>query len=86
MNPWIAKALVLAGTVVMIAIRAPHGRRSRIVKVNRFNMRSCGGTDQYASSMEVYVTFQGNRADIEKGLQSVARAGTAHLNLQYFPA
>ncbi len=33
MNPWIAKALVLAGTVVMIAIRAPHGSRSRIVKV-----------------------------------------------------
>jgi hypothetical protein len=33
MNPWIAKALVLAGTVVMIAIRAPHGHRSRIVKV-----------------------------------------------------
>ena len=33
MNPWIAKALVLAGTAVMIAIRAPHGRRSRIVKV-----------------------------------------------------
>ena len=33
MNWWIAKALVLAGTVVMIAIRAPHGRRSRIVKV-----------------------------------------------------
>jgi hypothetical protein len=33
MNPWIAKALVLAGAVVMIAIRAPHGRRSRIVKV-----------------------------------------------------
>ena len=33
MNPLIVKALVLAGTVVMIAIRAPHGRRSRIVKV-----------------------------------------------------
>ena len=33
MNPWIVKALVLAGTVVIIAIRAPHGRRSRIVKV-----------------------------------------------------
>jgi protein-S-isoprenylcysteine O-methyltransferase Ste14 len=33
MNPWMAKALVLASTVVMIAIRAPHGRRSRIVKV-----------------------------------------------------
>src|ERR1700687_5859133 len=33
MNPWIAKAVVLAGTVVMIAIRAPHGHRSRSVKV-----------------------------------------------------
>ena|SRR5436190_6104412 len=33
MNPWIAKALLLASTVVMIAIRAPHGRRSRMVKV-----------------------------------------------------
>src|SRR6266849_6645554 len=33
MNPWIAKALVLTSTVVMIAIRAPHGHRSRIVKV-----------------------------------------------------
>ena len=33
MNPWIAKALVLAATVVMIAIRAPHGHRNRIIKV-----------------------------------------------------
>src|SRR5437868_14119567 len=33
MNPWIAKALVLTSIVVMIAIRAPHGHRSRIVKV-----------------------------------------------------
>jgi protein-S-isoprenylcysteine O-methyltransferase Ste14 len=33
MNPWIAKGLVLAGTAVMVAIRAPHGRRSRRVKV-----------------------------------------------------
>src|SRR5262245_1878510 len=33
MNPWIAKAIVLAATVVMMAIRAPHGRRSRSVKV-----------------------------------------------------
>jgi hypothetical protein len=32
MNPLIAKAVVIAGTVVMIAIRAPHGRRSRSVK------------------------------------------------------
>lgn len=33
MNPWIAKAVVLAATVVMIVIRAPHGQRSRRVKV-----------------------------------------------------
>ena len=33
MNPWIPRAIVLAGAVVMIAIRAPHGRRSRRVKV-----------------------------------------------------
>jgi protein-S-isoprenylcysteine O-methyltransferase Ste14 len=33
MNPWIAKAVVLAATVVMMAIRAPHGHRSRRVKV-----------------------------------------------------
>jgi protein-S-isoprenylcysteine O-methyltransferase Ste14 len=35
MNPWIAKAVVVAGTLAMIAIRAPHGRRSRSVKVAR---------------------------------------------------
>lgn len=33
MDPWIARAVVVAATVVMIAIRAPHGRRSRGVKV-----------------------------------------------------
>src|SRR5216117_3843798 len=33
MNPWIAKAVVLAGTLTMVAIRAPHGLRSRSVKV-----------------------------------------------------
>src|ERR1700685_2472626 len=33
MNPWIAKAVVLAATVMMLAIRAPHGHRSRSVKV-----------------------------------------------------
>ena len=33
MTPWIAKAVVLTATVVMMAIRAPHGRRSRSVKV-----------------------------------------------------
>jgi protein-S-isoprenylcysteine O-methyltransferase Ste14 len=35
MNPWIAKTVILVATVVMIVIRAPHGRRSRSVKVAR---------------------------------------------------
>jgi protein-S-isoprenylcysteine O-methyltransferase Ste14 len=33
MNPWIAKAVILTASVVMVAIRAPHGQRSRSVKV-----------------------------------------------------
>jgi protein-S-isoprenylcysteine O-methyltransferase Ste14 len=33
MNPWIAKGIVLAAILVIMAIRAPHGRRSRSVKV-----------------------------------------------------
>jgi protein-S-isoprenylcysteine O-methyltransferase Ste14 len=33
MNPWIAKATILAATLVMILIRAPHGQRSRGIKV-----------------------------------------------------
>ncbi len=33
MNPWIAKAVILAASLVMVAIRAPHGQRSRTVKV-----------------------------------------------------
>jgi protein-S-isoprenylcysteine O-methyltransferase Ste14 len=33
MNPWFAKAIILAASAVMIAIRAPHGQRSRKVKV-----------------------------------------------------
>jgi len=33
MNPLIAKAIVIAGAAVMVAIRAPHGRRSRHVRV-----------------------------------------------------
>jgi protein-S-isoprenylcysteine O-methyltransferase Ste14 len=35
MNVWIAKAVILAATIAMIAIRAPHGRRSRSVPVER---------------------------------------------------
>ena len=33
MNPWIAKAVILAASVTMVVIRAPHGQRSRTVKV-----------------------------------------------------
>jgi protein-S-isoprenylcysteine O-methyltransferase Ste14 len=33
MNPWYAKAVVLAASVAMVVIRAPHGNRSRQVKV-----------------------------------------------------
>jgi len=33
MNPWFAKAVILATSLATIVIRAPHGRRSRHVKV-----------------------------------------------------
>ena len=33
MNPWFAKAVILAASIVMVVIRAPHGQRSRGVKV-----------------------------------------------------
>jgi protein-S-isoprenylcysteine O-methyltransferase Ste14 len=33
MNPWIAKAVVLAASIAMVVIRAPHGNRCRRVKV-----------------------------------------------------
>lgn len=33
MNLWFAKAGVLAGNIALIAIRAPHGQRSRSIKV-----------------------------------------------------
>ena len=35
MSPWIAKAVILTASIVMTAIRAPHGRRSRAVKTVR---------------------------------------------------
>jgi protein-S-isoprenylcysteine O-methyltransferase Ste14 len=35
MNPAIAKSIILAATIAMIVIRAPHGRRSRVVPVER---------------------------------------------------
>lgn len=33
MNPWFAKAIILIGMVATVLIRAPHGKRSRTVKV-----------------------------------------------------
>ena len=33
LNVWFAKAVILTGMIVTVAIRAPHGRRSRSVKV-----------------------------------------------------
>jgi protein-S-isoprenylcysteine O-methyltransferase Ste14 len=33
MNPWFAKTVVLLASIVMVAIRAPHGKRSRTVPV-----------------------------------------------------
>jgi protein-S-isoprenylcysteine O-methyltransferase Ste14 len=33
MNPWFAKAVVLLASMVMVGIRAPHGHRSRSVRV-----------------------------------------------------
>jgi protein-S-isoprenylcysteine O-methyltransferase Ste14 len=33
MNPWYAKAVVLAASIAMVVIRAPHGHRSAKVKV-----------------------------------------------------
>ena len=35
MNPWFGKAIILASSTVMVIIRAPHGQRSRGVKVVR---------------------------------------------------
>ncbi len=35
MNPWIAKGVILAASVATVIIRAPHGQRSRGVKVVR---------------------------------------------------
>lgn len=35
MNPWFGRAIILASSIVMVVIRAPHGHRSRGVKVAR---------------------------------------------------
>ena len=35
LNPWFGKAIILASSIAMVIIRAPHGQRSRGVKVVR---------------------------------------------------
>ena len=35
MNPWFGKVIILASSIIMVIIRAPHGQRSRTVKVIR---------------------------------------------------
>jgi len=35
LDPWIAKAVILAASIAMVAIRAPHGRRSRAIRIAR---------------------------------------------------
>ena len=35
MNPWVAKAVILSASIVMVIIRAPHGQRSRAIPVVR---------------------------------------------------
>jgi protein-S-isoprenylcysteine O-methyltransferase Ste14 len=39
MNPWFAKVMILLARIAMVAIRAPHGRRSCTIPV----VRSCKG-------------------------------------------
>ena len=53
MNPWIAKAVILAASIVMVVIRAPHGRRSRGLKV----ARSCKGPREVALLTVAWIGF-----------------------------
>ena len=53
MNPWIAKVVILAASVAMVVIRAPHGRRSRRVNV----ARSCKGPREVALLTLAWIGF-----------------------------
>jgi protein-S-isoprenylcysteine O-methyltransferase Ste14 len=53
MNPWFAKAIILASSIVMVIIRAPHGQRSRRVKV----VRSRRGTLEIALLFLAWLAF-----------------------------
>ncbi len=53
MNPWVAKAVILAANVVLIAIRAPHAHRCRGIKV----VRSRKGTLETVLLTLVWIGF-----------------------------
>jgi protein-S-isoprenylcysteine O-methyltransferase Ste14 len=53
MNPWFGKAIILASSILMILIRAPHGQRSRGVKV----VRSRRGTLEIVLLTLAWVAF-----------------------------
>lgn len=53
MNPWFAKSVVLAATVLLIAIRAPHGQRSRSVRI----VRSGVGAVEVALLILAWISF-----------------------------
>jgi len=53
MNAWIAKGVILSASVVMIVIRAPHGRRSRGVKI----ARSCKSPREVALLTLAWIGF-----------------------------
>lgn len=53
MNPWFAKSVVLAAIVVLIAIRAPHGQRSRKVRI----VRSGVGAVEIALLILAWISF-----------------------------
>jgi len=53
MNPWFAKAIILAASVVMVAIRAPHGQRSRGVPV----AKSRKGTQEIVLLTIAWIAF-----------------------------
>jgi protein-S-isoprenylcysteine O-methyltransferase Ste14 len=53
MNPWVLKGIVLGAMVAMIAIRAPHGQRSRKVPV----IRSARGALETALLTLVWIGF-----------------------------
>jgi protein-S-isoprenylcysteine O-methyltransferase Ste14 len=53
MSPWFGKAIILASSIAMVVIRAPHGQRSRGVKV----VRSGRGALEIALLMLAWLAF-----------------------------